>query len=254
MKSLILASILLATSQDPHAIIDAVLAAARALEGSPTRAIVVFDLDDTLFDPGPRNVRILQDLVASHPGRFPTIEQRIGTLTPAECAYAITDTARSLGVVDREGLKAIRDFWGPRFFGNDYLRYDAPNPGAVEYVKELAATGALVVYLTGRDRHRMKEGTEAALRAAGFPLEPGVALLMLKPDWRFRDVAYKDWAVGKLLEMGRVVGAFDNEPANANLFRRGFREAHVVHLATRQSPRAVPLIGGVVSVKDFRRR
>jgi phosphoglycolate phosphatase-like HAD superfamily hydrolase len=254
VKSILLSAVLLLGGPDPSSVLEDVLREARAVRSSGGRAVVIFDLDDTLFDPGPRNVQILRDLVAAHPGRYPEVEKRLPALTTDGVRYALRDTLSEMGVTDAERVKAARSFWAPRFFGSDYLKHDAANPGAVDYVAKLSQAGALVVYLTGRDTKKMKEGTEATLRAAGFPLGEGKAVLLLKPDPRFRDVAFKRRAVDKIGKMGTVVGGFDNEPANVNLLKKGFPSARIVFLVTRQSPGAPPVDAGIPAVKDFRIR
>ncbi|GAH00209.1 unnamed protein product, partial [marine sediment metagenome] len=48
-------------------------------------------------------------------------------------------------------LKEMIDSWRKKFFNGEYLKYDEPVPGSVEFVNELSDSGALIIYLTGRD-------------------------------------------------------------------------------------------------------
>ena len=41
-------------------------------------------------------------------------------------------------------------FWKARFFTDDWIDHDEPNPGAAEFARAVHGRGALVYYLTGR--------------------------------------------------------------------------------------------------------
>jgi hypothetical protein len=51
--------------------------------------------------------------------------------------------------------------------------------------------------------------------------------------------------------VGRVVAAFDNEPANCNVLHSLYPDAHVVHVATQHMPGAPALDAGVPTISDF---
>jgi hypothetical protein len=74
-----------------------------------------------------------------------------------------------------------------------------------------------------------------------------------KPVFELSDDDWKLEAFSRLTQLGAVVAVFDNEPMHVNGYRAGFPDATVVHLATDDSGRPVPIADGVVSVKDFRR-
>jgi hypothetical protein len=67
------------------------------------------------------------------------------------------------------------------------------------------------------------------------------------------DDDWKTEAYARLKELGGVVAVFDNEPTHVNGYRAAFPEATIVHLATDDSGRNVPLAEGIISIRDFRR-
>ncbi len=212
--------------------------------------LCVFDLDSTLLDNRPRQALILREfgesvgeaaLLAAGPQHFD--------------GWDLEVAMRNAGVSPeraRELRDPARHFWRERFFTSEYCRHDVPVRGAPEFVRAAAALGT-VVYLTGR-HEAMREGTVDSFRACGFPRPqgPGVHLL-LKPTADMHDDLWKDQACAQVLSMGRVVAAFDNEPAHINRYRQTFAGALCVHLDTDHSGRPIPLALGIVSIPNFLR-
>lgn len=226
------------------AILEAILGAVRAR----ARAVVVFDLDDTLLSTARRHLRILREFASVRPAAAP-----LAALEPRQLLYSITETAKAHGLAEEALLKDLRDFWFSRFFTNDYLTEDEPSPGAALYCRDVLAGKGQVVYMTGRDE-KMREGTLAALSAHGFPV-PGTAgvTLMLKPHFDMLDAAFKDEALKRIAGMGEVVGSFENEPTHLNLFWAAFPKACHVFLDTKHSGKPVTPHPSAPWIKDFRR-
>lgn len=188
---------------------------------SDVPAVVVFDLDGTLLDNRPRTLAILRDFVRATAGLAPDVHERVEAATVQDVPYLLTDTLHGLGVTDAATVAKAEAFWRMRFFADDYLRRDIPLPGAVHFVRACHQAGAVVVYLTGRDLPLMGVGTFRSLRDCGFPLGVAGIELVLKPDAAMPDEAFKRFAKPSLRRLGEVVAAFDNEPANCNLFLDG---------------------------------
>jgi hypothetical protein len=121
----------------------------------------------------------------------------------------------------------------------------------VEFVRAVHEAGAGIVYLTGRDEPGMGRGTRKSFEDARFsrrrrarPAPPQAQLARGRPGLQ---------ALGprRIREHGEVVAAFENEPANANLFPRGFPRCPVVLIDTVCSPDPPPLAPGIVRLKDF---
>jgi hypothetical protein len=219
----------------------------RELEHKP---VFIFDLDSTLFSTQERNLAILREFIEriGAPADFQAVALR---LTTAEMGWNIMDDLRRRGFRHEGTLDRLKQFWHKRFFTDDYLAHDQPLPGAAAYVTAVHDAGAQIYYLTGRDEPGMGKGTRLSLRAHHFPLEGERVILRLKPTFEESDIVFKRRVLGELDHLGPVRAAFENEPANANLFAEHFPDATVVFLETIHSPDPPPLAAGIVRVKNF---
>jgi hypothetical protein len=230
----------------PSLVLQAVLSRARAIGG---RGVVVFDLDSTVFDNRPRQARILREFGAAR-----------GVSKLLQCSAAdfnsgwdLRAAMRNCGLTDDEAQRLYpeaRDFWRERFFTGAYCVDDVAVQGAAEFVKAVAATGAIVCYVTGR-HEGMRQGTVDAMRNCGFPEPGGKIHLIVKPSADLGDDEFKRDAHRQVAKLGTVIAAFDNEPTHVNDYRRTFPEATIVHLATDHSGRPVALLEGVLTLPHF---
>jgi hypothetical protein len=213
--------------------------------------VVIFDLDSTLLSTQERNHAILQEFVGhiGAPDDFCVVAKR---LTARDMGWNVVEDVRRCGFSHEATLARLRQFWRARFFTDDYLRHDQPVPGAVEYVNAVHETGATVYYLTGRDEPGMGRGTRLSLAAHKFPIGPERVVTRLKPSFEEEDLVFKRRVLAELHHLGPVLGAFENEPANANLFAEEFPAAQVVFLETIHSPNPPPLLPRIARLKDFR--
>lgn len=216
------------------------------------RPVAVFDLDSTLFSTQERNVAILHEFAARSQAAE-ALRRVVERIVPGDTGWDITNDLRRHGYDDEACLRELKRFWFERFFRSEYLHHDPPLPGAPEYVNEVHAAGAVVVYLTGRDEPGMGDGTRASLRRHRFPVDGDRVRTWLKPRFEEPDFDFKRRAVDDLPALGEVVAAFENEPANANLFCELFPGAEVVLLETVHSPDPPPLLPQVVRLRDYRR-
>lgn len=210
------------------------------------RPYVVFDLDSTLFSTAQRNLAILREFAEPRGGKLWALVQ---SLAATDMGWNVIDDVGKRGIDDPAVLAELRKFWRDRFFTDVYVLKDEPSPGSADYVNAVHAAGAVVYYLTGRDVPGMKKGTVESLRLHGFPGESERVILRMKPTWEFPDYEFKS---GVLVELKAhtVLGSFENEHAQANLFRQQFPQATTVCLDTVTS-KVVPLLEGVHLVKDF---
>jgi hypothetical protein len=214
----------------------------RSARRSGGRAVVVFDLDNTLFDPTARATRILRWI-----GRKHDVKALRGFTYNGENA---ADLYRLVGseVKDPARLKLL----GARF-AKMYDRLGASGtldrlaPGAVAYVNALRRAGATIVYLTGRSAAERRR-TLQTLKRAGLPTAG--AELIMRPS-SIRDVqAFKRGELPRLSALGRVVASFDDDPANCALFKRQMPGARVFQVRMHRRPgEALP--AGVSRVRDF---
>lgn len=229
-------------------ILEAVLARVRA---EAPRGVAVFDLDSTLLDNRPRQARILREYGA---------RAGLAALAAARAdhwrSWDLAEAMRAAGLAPLEVARHLlpaRRFWSERFFTSEYCREDAPLPGAPAFVRELAAAGAVVAYVTGRPG-RMEAGTLHTFRASALPVPDGARVhLLMKPDAPLDDDEWKSLAAARVARLGPVVAAFDNEPAHVNGYAMAWPGALCVHLDTDHSPRPIAVLPQVPSIADFRR-
>jgi hypothetical protein len=228
--------------------LDAVLADVAAAPG----ALVVFDLDDTVFSTNDRHLRILREYADLIQSREPEAAALLRAIERERLCYQITQTAKDAGVTEAV-TKDLKDFWFARFFQNRYLLEDSPVPGAPAYCAEVLARGGTIVYVTGRDE-RMREGTEKSFVNHGFPIPDGASVrLMLKPRFDTPDHSFKNETLGVLAKLGRVAASFENEPTHINMFREAFPKGRHFLLETKHSGRPVIPHADILRIKDFRR-
>src|SRR5690606_1011737 len=122
-------------------------------------------LDDTLFSTKNRNFKIFNEFL-SDANNCVAIEALCAHLTSQmalrHVEWDAKNTLRNVGFNEEQVtsfMARFQPFWGPKFFGNAYLKNDLPISNAVKYVREVFEKGATIVYLTGRNEEKMKEGT-----------------------------------------------------------------------------------------------
>jgi hypothetical protein len=227
-------------------VLERVLARVRAEPGS----VVVFDLDSTVLDNKPRQARILREFGAAR-----GIPELACARSEHWVDWSIQRAMANAGLGADEVARLAEDakaFWRDRFFTSEYCRDDEPIAGAHDFLAAVAAAGGFIAYCTGR-HEQMRAGTVDNFARLGYPVPGGRVQLLMKPVFELSDDDWKLEAYARLRELGGVVAVFDNEPTHVNGYRAGFPDATVVHLATDDSGRPVPLAEGVVSIKDFRR-
>lgn len=195
------------------------------------RTLCVFDLDSTLFNVSTRTQRIITEFAEIH-----QLEQ-LKSVEVLAADWGIKEAVIRAGLHPEkhpEILKKLRDYWFEHFFSNEYLHYDVPYPGSIAFVVELSATGAEIIYLTGRDQHRMAMGTKEVLIKWGFPFSD--QHLVLKPHRTMDDESYKrDWFNSFDRSQYAKIYFFENEPVNVNAVLNTYSDIEVVYLDTTHS-------------------
>jgi hypothetical protein len=213
-----------------------ILENARAKADAGACPVVVFDLDGTLIDNRPRVVAILHELGESWRDKHPEAAARCRAATIDDIGYGVIENLQRLGVEEawlhEEGL----NFWKARFFTDHYQVHDVEVPGAVAFARAVHETGALVVYLTGRDLPGMALGTFKSLRDLGFPIGTMGAKLVTKPAFEIPDTEFKRSVARDLGRFGEVVAVFDNEPANCNLLLEAYPSCESVFVDSQHAP------------------
>ncbi len=218
-----------------------------------TNSVVLLDLDSTLYEVEHRTHQILQEWAGVHQALFPRESAAVQKLTPADCGYSIRDTFSQgvVGPVFTPAEESAHQFWIERFFSDHYLPYDRPYPGAVDFVQELHRKGAQVVYLTGRDEPNMRRGTISNFMRDQFPWDTSATHLWMKATREDSDVHHKQTAAAEIVNLGKLVASFENEPHNLMTLAALYPEAMHVFMDSRCSTRLSPPGQGLYIIKGF---
>jgi hypothetical protein len=213
--------------------------------------VAVFDLDGTLMDNRPRVVAILYELAEAWRDRHPDAAERCARAHPDDIVYGFIENLRRLGITEPALHEEGFAFWKARFFADPHVKHDVEIRGARQYVHACHKAGAVIVYLTGRDLPNMALGSFASLRDQGFPIGVIGTELVVKPRFEMPDVEFKRSVAPDLRRLGTLVAAFDNEPANVNLFLESHAGATGVFLDTQYAPNPPPLDPRALVIQNF---
>lgn len=241
---------------------------------STKNPVVVFDLDSTLYKNHARWAKIVQEF-----GATKKIQQYKSFLsTQITDAWDMNSVLGKDAGVDEKTVAGFidefKDFWGQRFFHDDYVGYDEALPGSVEYVNQLHKLGATIVYISGRDAPNMQKGSLIKLKADGYPVGVERTEIIFKPFSNSElkkqtktkdeyaalvaktDAEFKASAVSKAKSLGTVVASFDNDPTHINIYFNSFHKDGVgvaVWLDTDHAPNPPTLEAGIAHVSGFLR-
>lgn len=219
----------------------------------PDRApVIAFDLDGTLVDNRPRTVAIMHDLASRWADTHSREAEVLRSLRYEELDYLLEGNLRARGLADDALLNEAIEHWKAHFFFDDAMKHDVALAGALEFARACHDAGAILVYFTGRDLPNMALGTLASLRDLGFPIGVPGTELVLKPNAEIPDADFKREFTPRIGRRGVLAAAFDNEPANCNIFKELFPGADVFHVHTQHHPDAPPLDAGIPVIGDFR--
>ena len=190
-------------------------------------SLVVFDLDSTLFDVAPRTHKIIEEF-------FKLKQLKMLNLKKLPKLFHISDTIEALGLT--EFKSELIPFWKQHFFSNQYLDQDYLEKGALKFIKSLIEHQIRVMYLTGRDQIRMKEGTLARLKKEGFLQTPSEELVM-KPTKDMEDSKFKRDVIVSRETKHDTIWLFENEPENILLSKEAVPHVKAVFFESVHSGR-----------------
>jgi hypothetical protein len=241
--------LLLPTSSLTHETFTDVFSHISQIRDGGTLPIVIFDLDGTLFNNGPRSKQIFLDFAEER--NDTTLEVTLGTIDANSMKYRVRETLIEVGITDSTLLSELMVFWKSKFFTSEYLRYDEPIAGGVEFVNELHDSGALIIYLTGRDMAGTLEGTVSSLKDHKYPIGILGTELIMKPERYMKTVLFKEESVTYIKKLGTVIAIFENEPENINNLITHFKESLPFFLETGHKPSAPPVKKGIPHIHNF---
>ncbi len=209
--------------------------------------LVYFDLDSTLFNVKPRLKKIMREFghLETTASKYPSASQTLKVVEEISESYHLHDHMKHFGLENQpmEFYKELYNYWMENFFHSDYLLEDVPNEGAVEYVNELYGLGARIVYLTGRDKHRMEEGSILSLKKWKFPMNETNAVLVLKPHKDHDDAEFKRDHFNAIQDRRHPIWFFENEPHNIHLLLKDSPHVKIVFFDSVHSGKSEPPAG-----------
>ena len=209
-------------------------------------AVVIFDLDSTLYSNAGRILSIFSEFAKD----VPEYQHFVTGIYPRAVLWSPDEDFRRAGVKE-EFLEGYEKFWANRFFSNEFIKWDRPMPGAVRYVNEVYKSGATIIYVTGRDEPRMGKGTRESLRFWGFPFERERVKLILKKDKDQPDVEFKGAQLEMLKKAGNVLGVIDDLPDLTALFSKTFPDAITIQMDVPHPPESPDPLPGLPVISDF---
>lgn len=184
----------------------------QALNGQK-KPILIFDIDSTIFNVSPRNQDIFDLFCSIYSGKNPILH-KVSSLVRLSYKDWGLDPYTNLIGNETELKKSASSFWRKHFFAGTFLSSDQPYNKALELVCFFESKGCEILYLTGRDNHRMREGTLHQLKHWKLPLKKDSDLIT-KPHKGMNDGDYKKSEISALLKkyLGHPIFFFDNEPS-----------------------------------------
>lgn len=226
------------------AILSKILEEAKEKSQNKEFHFYVFDIDSTLLDVSPRIQKILEAF-AQDPdlhAEYPEIAKKFQQVKVERNDWGIRQAFERLKIptVPQKLKDKAKSYWQEHFFSNLFLHHDLPYEGATEFVNQLYNLGHHVVYLTGRDVHRMGTGTEASLKQLGFPVATEKSQLVLKPDKTLIDTEFKKaWFENKIQQHPQLQFVFfENEPVNINAVRHLHPKLQIIFFESNHSGKA----------------
>jgi hypothetical protein len=224
----------------------------------PTKArlFAIFDLDSTLLDVQPRIAKIMKEFSEDSEmcRLFPVEAEVLGRFEVKSDVYHMREHLEHFGLTQQspEFYKTVFHFWKERFFSDEYLKYDVPYAGAVEYVQALADRDAEILYLTGRDHPRMGKGTVASLQTWNFPLDGNRWRVDLKPHHSLDDAEFKRDYLIPFQHGHGPIWFFENELENIALVQKASPHIGIVFFDSIHSGKGAPISADVPKIQDFR--
>lgn len=208
--------------------------------------IVIFDIDGTIMDTAPRNFHILQEAE----NYFPYLKGIRSKICQNDIGWNFTNAVKKEITLTSKQQQDLNKFWKDRFFYNEWLIFDTPYPRIQDILNWFIQNGIMIVYLTGRDKINMKNGTIDSFINYNIPIGEGTSFIF-KPSQDLEDLEFKKDALKQISKMGNILLAVENEPANANAMFKAFPEAFITLIDTVTSPNPVTPLKEILLFKNY---
>lgn len=197
---------------------------------------VILDLDGTLIDNFPRQMRILQDQLKP---QFPYLpwEQIIKKINQKKkIIYSVLEVISEF-VPDKITFNEISVQFLKYFLSERYLHHDQIIPGAKKFVRQLYRFGVEIIFLTGRPASLMTLGTLKILQKIVPNFERFGGKLIMKPKEDLADKKFKIEIMDEIIidhENSEIIYV-DNEGSICNKINQEFKNVIVWHYLSTQS-------------------
>lgn len=215
---------------------------------SCSRPAVVFDLDGTLVDVSFRTLGILKEWLTTDGAAealSSNLANRLAHINLTHVGYSLAHAFENSGLDLRDeqiadAFEAAERYWRKRFFdGRALVDFDRAIPGVASFINALTESGIKILYLTGRNENRMREGTLQQLAKMGLTCKS--EQIYMKPDSSIEDHVFKQMQCQSFSNTYDIVGNFENEYINLVSMMDTFPLSciHVI-VDTQHSGRPVP--------------
>lgn len=206
---------------------------------SKKNILCVFDLDSTLFCAAGRTQRILRK-IPSDPQMHTVClgqEKLFNNIQVSSKDFGLDHILKKAHIkLNFECYKKVFSFWAFQFFSNNFLKYDVLYKGVQSYLSQLASSGAEIMYLTGRNRPFMGDGTYQQLQHHSLPLKTRDHLMM-KENVYTEDAFFKKKCLQQLCQKYQRIWFFENEPSVINFVHYFLPQIHIVFMNSTHSGR-----------------
>lgn len=215
----------------------------------PKDSLWILDIDSTLLLTHKRNEAILHRFAEEFRTEYPDFCKKLAQSECLAMEYGYGKALERAGIAsDKSPCDALAVYWRKHFFSNDFLHHDIIHGDAVQFVQTLQKNDWTFVYLTGRPRPLMQEGTLKILSSLGFPVDENK--LFLKPRTEDKDELFKSQQVAEWKKQHKNIVFFDNEPKVLNQIEKDHPEIPLIFMDTCHSPNVTAPSKSLV-VADF---
>lgn len=200
--------------------------------------VVIADLDETLIDSTARKYYSVKHSLKTNCSANNTVDCQIAAGLNLSDYYALSNRYDLDSLFDK--FRISRGEWRQKlieqttstYLSGKFMNLDQPISGAVEFIRRLKNSGALVYFVSSRFNRPQRKGTIKSLKSLGMLNDEESNTVILREEGEksidFKRRAFlqiKNWA---MLHESEVSLVLENEPENMNTMLDIFPEAEAV--------------------------